>query len=147
MIFVISLRFRPIGVACGENSNNSRKTSKARSARVFVRFCRRFDEFLRDAHPLSLFVYVLSDFFFRIHSPRPLEWDWGRGSGACHEAYPLQDSDALMAVLALLEEVQVSSIAYRQFMRPLKGTYARGIDLVTIAQLNAMEVTSNQHRG
>ena len=60
--------------------------------------------------------------------------------------YPLQIPHALMPVLALLRQVQVHLIAHKQLMAAVDDADSRSIDLVAIADVNAMEVATDKQR-
>ena len=51
-----------------------------------------------------------------------------------------------MQVLSLFKKVQVCLIAYKQFMTAVSHVDRRGVDLVAVAEMDAVEVTPYQHR-
>ena len=50
-----------------------------------------------------------------------------------------------MQVLPLLKQIQVRLIAHKQLMAAITHVDGRGIDLVTVAEMDAVEVTTEQH--
>ena len=50
-----------------------------------------------------------------------------------------------MQVLSLFEKVQIGLITYKQFVTAIAQVYRRGINLVAVAKMDAVEVATN-HR-
>ena len=51
-----------------------------------------------------------------------------------------------MQVLSLFEKVQVRLVSNKQLVAAITHTDGRGVNLVTVAEMDAMEVTTNHHR-
>ena len=50
-----------------------------------------------------------------------------------------------MAVLAFLEEVELGGVAQADLVCSLKGSHARGVNLVAVAEPDAVELSSDEH--
>ena len=50
-----------------------------------------------------------------------------------------------MQVLPLFYQVQIYLIAHKQLVAAITHVDGRGIDLVTVAEMDAVEVTTEQH--
>lgn len=51
-----------------------------------------------------------------------------------------------MQVLPLFKKVQIRLIAYKQLVTAIAHINSRGVYLVAVAEMDAMEVTTNHHR-
>ena len=51
-----------------------------------------------------------------------------------------------MQVLSLFKKVQIRLIAYKQLVTAIAHIDSRGVYLVAVAEMDAVEVTTNHHR-
>ena len=51
-----------------------------------------------------------------------------------------------MQVLSLFEKVQIGLITYKQFVTAIAHINSRGVNLVALAEMDAVEVTTNHYR-